>query len=173
MGGTGGHCLVRRPGHLSRQAPLASVLAGGICPPSPTRPASPRPPRAPCPPRAWRVWSCPRGGLTSGGAWPQSVHKAASSGLSAGPGLPGPLWAAGHLSQVPSRVLFEEGPSVLPTPLAGAKNTRVVARPPPCLSERLAFQPRSHQILLVTPTRRWHTLTMYVFALSYICVIFP
>ena len=87
------------------------------------------------------------------------------------PGLPGPLWAAGHLSQVPSWVLFEEGPSVLPTPPAGAKNTRVVAQPPPCLSERLAFQPRSHQILLITHTRRWHTLAIYVFALNYICVI--
>ena len=82
VGGTEGHCLVRRPGHLSRQAPLASVLAGGICPPSPVRPASPRPPRA------WRVWSCPRAGLTSGGARPRSVHKAAFSGLSAGPPRP-------------------------------------------------------------------------------------
>lgn len=164
MGGTGGHCLVRRPGHLSRQAPLASVLAGGICPPSPMRPASPRPPRT------WRVWSCPRGGLTSGGRMATKCSQGSHLRTlgRAGP----PRTSVGGRPFVPSPFLFEEGPSVLPTPPAGAKNTRVVARPPPCLSERLALQPRSHQILLITPTRRWHTPAIYVSDLNYICVIF-
>lgn len=61
--------------------------------------------------------------------------------------LPGPLWVAGHLSQVPFWVPFEEGPSVLPTPLKVLGSHTAPPSPP----RGLAFQPRSRPVLSIMP----------------------